>query len=53
MNKKWEICKVDKEQVEKLQENYKINRLLATLLVNREITTEEKITKFLNPKNKI
>ena len=50
MNKKWEICKVDKEQVEKLQENYKINRLLATLLVNREITTEEKITKFLNPK---
>ena len=50
MNKKWEICKVDKDQVEKLQENYKINRLLATLLVNREITTEEKITKFLNPK---
>ena len=50
MNKKREICKVDKEQVEKLQENYKINRLLATLLVNREITTEEKITKFLNPK---
>ena len=50
MNKKWEISKADKEKVEQLQEKYKINKLLATLLVNREITTEEKIAKFLNPK---
>ena len=45
MNKKWEISKADKEKVEQLQEKYKINKLLATLLVNREITTEEKIAK--------
>ena len=50
MNKKWEIIKADKEKVEQWQEKYKINKLLATLLVNREITTEEKIAKFLNPK---
>ena len=50
MNKKWEICKTDKEKVAELQEKYKINKLLATLLVNRKIISEAEITKFLNPK---
>ena len=36
--------------VEKLQEKYKLNRLLSTLLTNRGITEEAEITKFLNPK---
>lgn len=50
MNKKWEIYQTNEEKVEKLQEKYKLNRLLSTLLTNRGITEETEITKFLNPK---
>ena len=50
MNKKWQIYQVDDEKVEELSKNYKINKLLATILVNRNITQEEQIIKFLNPK---
>ena len=50
MNKKWEIYQTNEEKVEELQEKYKLNRLLSTLLTNRGITEEAEITKFLNPK---
>lgn len=50
MNKKWEIYQTNEEKVEELQEKYKLNRLLSTLLTNRGITEETEITKFLNPK---
>ena len=58
MNKKWEIYQTNEEKVEKLQEKYKLNRLLSTLLTNRGIIMEivkktsliKKLTKFLNPK---
>ena len=50
MNKKWQVYQVENDEVEKLQEKYKINKLLATILVNRGITEEEQIEKFLKPK---
>ena len=50
MNKKWEIYQTNEEKAEELQEKYKLNRLLSTLLTNRGITEEAEITKFLNPK---
>ena len=49
MNKKWQIYETDEHKVEKLKEKYKINNLLATILVNRGITSEEKIRQFLEP----
>ena len=49
MNKKWQIYETDEEKVEKLKEKYKINNLLATILVNRGITDEEEIRQFLKP----
>ena len=50
MNKKWQVYQVENDEVEKLQEKYKLNKLLATILVNRGITEEEQIEKFLKPK---
>ena len=50
MNKKWQVYQVENDEVEKLQEKYKINKLLATILVNRGIMEEEQIEKFLKPK---
>ena len=49
MNKKWQIYETDEEKVEKLKEKYKINNLLAIILVNRGITDEEEIRQFLKP----
>lgn len=50
MTKKWQIYQIENEKVEELQKNYKINKLLATILVNRGIIEEKQIEKFLNPK---
>ena len=52
MNKKWQIYQTDENKVKGIQEKYKINKLLATILVNREITEKSQIEKFLNPKKK-
>lgn len=48
MNKKWELYKADEQEVKKIEEKG-INKLLATILVNRGITEEEQIRVFLNP----
>lgn len=50
MNKKWQIYQVEEEKVKELVEKYKINKLLSTILVNRDIIKEEQIEKFLNPR---
>ena len=50
MSKKWQIYEVNEEKVEEISKKYKINKLLATILSNREITEKEQIEKFLNPK---
>ena len=49
MNKKWQIYETDEEKIEELKEKYKLNDLLATILVNRGIDNEEKIRLFLEP----
>ena len=50
MTKKWQIYQIENEKVEELQKNYNINKLLATILVNRGIIEEKQIEKFLKPK---
>lgn len=49
MNKKWQIYDVDEEKVEETSKKYKVNKLLATILANRNIIKEEDIRLFLNP----
>lgn len=46
MNKKWECYSVDEDKVNELIEKYKLSRILANILVKRDI---ENIDKFLNP----
>ena len=48
MNKKWQIYETDENEVKRISEKYNINRLLASILINRKIK-EEKIDIFLNP----
>ncbi len=49
MNKKWQFCECDEEKVEELSNKYNISKLLATILVNRNIIKDEDIRIFLNP----
>ena len=49
MNKKWQYnFNENKEEIEKLEKEFNINKMLATILVNRGITTKN-AQKFLNP----
>lgn len=49
MNKKWEVYNVDETKVEEIIKNYNVNKLIATILANRNITDKFDIDKFLNP----
>ncbi len=49
MNKKWECYNLDDNKVEELVKNRHITNLLASILVNRGITEDEKLNIFLNP----
>ena len=49
MNKKWEYYSSDEKIVEEIANKFNISKLLATILVNREIVEEDRIRKFLQP----
>ena len=51
MKKKWQIYEVEQEKTNKISMQYHINKLLASILVNRNIE-EDKIEAFLNPTRK-
>ena len=44
------MCIRDRQKVEEIAKKYEINKLLATILVNRDITEKQTLEKFLNPK---
>lgn len=52
MNKEWKIYEVDEKKVEEISSKYNLNKLISTILVNRNITTEEEIRLFLSPTRK-
>lgn len=49
MNKKWQIYETDEDKIKEIEQKYQINKLLATILVNRNITQKEDIRLFLEP----
>ena len=49
MVKKWEVNKVNNEEVEQFAKKYKISNLLASILVRKGIKTDEEVDKFLHP----
>ena len=52
MNKKWECYEIDENEVEKLARKYNLSKLVAKILVNRNIVEDEKVNVFLNPTRK-
>lgn len=49
MNKKWECINADETQVTQIVKEYKVNSLIAKILVNKNIVSKEQIDLFLNP----
>ena len=49
MNKKWECYEADSTRVNELVEKYKLSKLLAKILVNRNIDINGKMEQFLEP----
>ena len=49
MNKKWEFYNSNQEKIEQISKKFNINKLIATVLVNRGITDENAIKIFLEP----
>ena len=52
MNKKWECYEVDENEVDKLARKYSLSKLVAKILVNRNIVEDEKVNVFLSPTRK-
>ena len=48
MNKKWQIYEANVEETNRIAEKYNINKLLASIIINRKIQ-EENIEVFLHP----
>lgn len=51
MIKKWQIYESNNEKIEEISKKYNLNKLLATILVNRNIE-ENQIEIYLNPNRK-
>ena len=51
MNKKWQIYEVDEVEINKISQKYNLNKLLASILINRNIK-EKDMDIFLNPTRK-
>ena len=49
MNKKWKCYEANLELSEKIALKFNISKLLATILVNKELVEDEEIKVFLNP----
>ena len=49
MSKKWKYHNTDEKKVKQIEEKYKLNKLLATVIANRNI---ENIEKYLRPTRK-
>ena len=48
MNKKWQIYEINETEVERISKKYNINKLLSSILINRNIK-EQNIEMFLKP----
>lgn len=49
MNKKWEICKENKNDIDKISKENGLSNLISSILASRGIIEKEKVREFLNP----
>ena len=52
MNKKWQFYNTDEEQIKRISNKFKLNKLLSEIIANRKIGSDEDIRIFLAPTRK-
>lgn len=52
MNKKWECCDIDENVLQDFMKVHNLNEILASVLINRNLTEEADINLFMNPTRK-
>lgn len=48
MNKKWEICKINEEDINKICEENNLSQLIGSILASKKIISKDEIREFLN-----
>ena len=49
MNKKWEVCKENKNDIDKISKENGLGNLISSILASRGIIEKEEVREFLNP----
>lgn len=49
MNKKWEICKINEEDINKICEENNLSQLIGSILASKKVISKDEIREFLNP----
>ncbi len=49
MNKKWEVCKENKNDIDKISKENGLSNLISSILASRGIIEKEEVREFLNP----
>ena len=49
MNKKWEICKINEEDINKICEENNLSQLIGSILASKKIISKDEIRENLNP----
>ena len=49
MNKKWEICKINEDDINKICEENNLSQLIGSILASKKIISKDEIREFLNP----
>ena len=49
MNKKWEVCKENKNDIDKISKENGLSNLISSILASRGIIEKEDVREFLNP----
>ena len=49
MNKKWEICKINEEDINKICEENNLSQLIGSILASKKIISKDEIRELLNP----
>lgn len=49
MNKKWEICKINEEDINKICKENNLSQLIGSILASKKIISKDEIREFLNP----
>ena len=50
MNRKWQVNEIDNNEIERIEKNFNISKLVASIIAGKGLKTDEEIEDFLHPR---